>query len=177
MADREWYVVRVQSGREDTIRENLERRIKMTGMDQYISRVLVPAERVSEMKGGKTRVSKRKMYPGYILVEMIPHDEAWFAIRETPGIGDFIGAHGRPSAMNAGEIDKILEIMERQDDKPKLKINFEVGEGVKVKEGPFENFNGVVEEVVPSKGIVKVMLTIFGRSTPVELEYWQVEKT
>jgi transcriptional antiterminator NusG len=106
---------------------------------------------------------------------MEPNDEAWFAIRETPGIGDFIGAHGRPSAMNTGEIEKILEIMERQDEKPKLKISFAVGDGVKIKEGPFENFTGVVEEVVPAKGIVKVLLTIFGRSTQVELEYWQVE--
>ena len=173
--EKEWYVVRVQSGREDTIKDNLERRIKLTGMDKFISRVLVPSERVSEMKGGKTRVSKRKMYPGYILVEMEPNDEAWFAIRETPGIGDFIGAHGRPSAMSKEEIDKILEVMERQDDKPKLKINFKVGDSVKIKEGPFENFTGIVQEVVPSKGIIKVMLTIFSRSTQVELEYWQVE--
>ena len=96
--EKEWYVVRVQSGREDTIKDNLERRVKLTGMDKFISRILVPSERVSEMKGGKTRVSKRKMYPGYILVEMEPNDEAWFAIRETPGIGDFIGAHGRQCA-------------------------------------------------------------------------------
>ncbi|MBN2491166.1 MAG: transcription termination/antitermination factor NusG [Planctomycetes bacterium] len=173
--DKEWYVVRVQSGREDTIKENLERRIKLIGMDQYIARIVVPSERVSEMKGGKTRISKRKMYPGYILVEMEPNDEAWFAIRETPGIGDFIGAHGRPTPMSKEEVAKILDVMERQDEKPKLEIKFSAGDNVKIKEGPFENFTGVVQEVVPAKGIVKVMLTIFGRSTQVELEYWQVE--
>ena len=106
---------------------------------------------------------------------MEPNDEAWFAIRETPGIGDFIGAHGRPTPMGKDEIDKILEVMERQDEKPKLQINFKQGDGVKIKEGPFENFTGEVQEVIPSKGIIKVMLTIFGRSTQVELEYWQVE--
>jgi len=172
---KQWYVVRVQAGREDTIRENLEKKVKIRGLDGVVGRIIVPSERVSEVRGGKTKVSQRKIYPGYLLIEMDPHDEAWFMIRETPGIGDFIGAHGKPTPMADDEINKILSEMDRQAEKPKVKIGFKKGDNVKIKEGPFENFTGAVEEVVPTKGLVKVMITIFGRATSVELEYWQVE--
>ena len=172
---RRWYVVRVQSGRENTVQTALTRRLKVAGRQDAVPRVLVPVETITEVKGGKKRVTRRKIYPGYVMAEMELSDEVWFLIRETPGIGDFVGSHGRPVPMEPHEVDRILGDMERQEEKPRLKIEFEPGDSVKIKEGPFENFDGVVEEVVPTKGIVKVIVTIFGRATEVELEYWQVE--
>ncbi|GJM45493.1 MAG: transcription termination/antitermination protein NusG [Gemmatimonadota bacterium] len=170
-----WYVVRVQSGKEEQVRDNLEKRVKMLGLDEEVARVLVPTEKITVMKGGKRRVTQKKIFPGYIMVEMDKGDDVWFAIKETPGIGDFVGAHGEPVAMEDHEVDKILGDIERQEEKPKLKIEFKKGDSVKIKEGPFENFDGQVEEVMPTKGMVRVIVTIFGRPTPVELEYWQVE--
>lgn len=170
-----WYVLRVQSGREDRVAENLRRRIKAANLEEQIPRVLVPTETVSEIKGGKKRNYKRKIYPGYILCEMEITDDVWFLIRETSGIGDFVGAHGRPAPMEPHEVENVLGDMQRTSEKPKVKIQFQKGESVKIKEGPFESFDGIVDEVFPEKGIVKVIVTIFGRPTPVELEYWQVE--
>jgi transcriptional antiterminator NusG len=170
-----WYVVRVQSGKEEQVRDNLEKRISILGLDEYVSRVLVPTEKISVIKGGKRRVTQKKIFPGYIMVEMDRTDDVWFAIKETPGIGDFVGAHGDPVPMEDYEVDKILGDIKEQEEKPKLKIDFKKGDSVKIKEGPFENFDGLVEDVMPAKGMVKVIVTIFGRPTPVELEYWQVE--
>ena len=170
-----WYVLRVQSGREDRVCDNLSKRIKAASLEERIPRVLVPTETVSEIKGGKKKNYRRKIFPGYLLVQMDIDDDVWFLIRETTGIGDFVGAHGRPSPMETHEIDKLLGNMERTSEKPKVKIQFQKGESVKIKEGPFESFDGIVDEVYPDKGIVKVIVTIFGRPTPVELEYWQVE--
>jgi len=173
-----WYVLRVQSNKEDSVQENLEKRIKAAGLQKQIARVLVPTEKVSEMKGGKKRVTERKIYPGYVMVEMVMTDESWYLVRETPGIGDFVGGapNTRPMPMPKHEVDKMLgEADKIEEEQPKLKIAFLDGEAVKITEGPFENFNGVVQEVIPSKGLVKVEVTIFGRPTPVELEYWQIE--
>jgi len=170
-----WYVIRVQSGKEEKVRKALEKRINAAGAEEMISRVLVPTETVSEIKGGKKRVTKKKIFPGYIMVEMEDLDEALYLIRETPGVGDFVGAHMRPTPMAPHEVANLLGDMERQEETPKLKINFQKGESVKIKEGPFENFDGIVDEVNPEKGLVRVVVTIFSRPTPVELEYWQVE--
>ena len=170
-----WYVLRVQSGREGQVKEALEKRVKAAGMAETISKVLVPSEQISEIRSGKKKVKERKVYPGYLMVEMELNDDSWYLIRETPGIGDFLGSATQPVPMKPWEVDKILGEAESKEAKPKLKINFRVGESVKIKEGPFENFDGTVEEVIPSKGLVKVVVTIFGRPTPVELEYWQVE--
>jgi transcriptional antiterminator NusG len=170
-----WYVVRVQSGKEEQVRDNLEKRVKILGLEEHVSRVLVPTEKISVIKGGKRRVTQKKIFPGYIMVEMDRTDEVWFAIKETPGIGDFVGAHGDPVPMEDYEVDKILGDIKEQEEKPKLKIDFKKGDSVKIKEGPFENFDGLVDDVMPAKGMVKVIVTIFGRPTPVELEYWQVE--
>jgi len=170
-----WYVLRVQSGKEEQVKETLEKRVKMAGMEESISHVLVPSEQISEIRSGKRRVTERKIYPGYIMVEMELNDSTWYLIRETPGIGDILGSSSRPVPMKQHEVDKILGEAESKEAKPKLKIDFRAGESVKIKEGPFENFDGVVQEVIPSKGLVKVVVTIFGRPTPVELEYWQVE--
>jgi transcriptional antiterminator NusG len=171
----QWYVLRVQSGREDKIREAIERRVKGGGLTEHVQRVLVPTETVSEIKNGKRRVSRRKIFPGYLVLHMAMTDDVWYAIRDTPGVGDFLGAHGRPTLMQPHEVEKLLGEMETGAEKPKLKIEFQKGDSVKVKEGPFENFEGIVEEVQPTKGIVRVIVTIFGRPTPVDLEYWQVE--
>ena len=170
-----WFVLRVQSGREDRICENLQKRVRASGLEASIPKALVPTETVSEVKGGRKRNYRRKIYPGYLLVQMDLTDDVWFLIRETSGIGDFVGAHGRPAAMEPHEVEKLLGDMERSQEKPKIKIEFQKGESVKIKEGPFESFEGIVDEVFPDKGIVKVVVTIFGRPTPVELEYWQVE--
>ncbi|OHB69911.1 MAG: transcription termination/antitermination factor NusG [Planctomycetes bacterium RBG_16_41_13] len=178
---KEWFVLRVQSNREDKVRENLVERIRAQGLENLITNVLVPSEKISEVKGGKKRVSDRKIYPGYIMVEIevdekgqIPK-EVWFMIRETSGTGDFIGGQSKPAPMTKYEVEKLLSDLEQKEEKPRAKIEFNEGEKVRIKEGPFENYDGIVEEVLPACGRIKVMLTVFGRATPVELEYWQVE--
>jgi len=171
----EWYVLRVQSNREAKVRDALEKRVKMAGLEDRIAEIVVPSEQVTEIRGGKRRVTERKIYPGYIMVQMDMDEDTWFLVRETPGIGDFVGAHLKPVPMSKREVDKMLGQMEQKDEEPKLKIDFKVGDTVKIKEGPFENFDGVVEEVIPSKGLVRVVVTIFGRATRVELEYWKLE--
>lgn len=178
---KQWFVLRVQSGREDKVREALHKRIKSQGLETVITNVVVPTEKVSEIRGGKKTVRDRKIYPGYIMVEMETSEKgdvdekAWFLVRETPGIGDFLGLK-RPRPMLAHEVEKILVEATAVAEKPKIKIEFQKGDNVRVKEGPFENFEGVVDAVIPAKGQVKVTLTIFGRATQVELEYWQIEK-
>ncbi|MCG3133739.1 MAG: Transcription termination/antitermination protein NusG [Planctomycetes bacterium] len=170
-----WYVLRVQSGREDRICENLQKRVRAANLEASLPKALVPTEVVSEIKNGKKRNYRRKIYPGYLLVQMDLTDDVWFLIRETGGIGDFVGAHGRPAPMEPGDVEKLLGEMKATQEKPKVKIEFQKGESVKIKEGPFESFEGIVDAVIPEKGLVKVVVTIFGRPTPVELEYWQVE--
>ena len=168
----------MQSNKENSVREALEKRVKAAGFEREIATVLVPTEKISEIKGGKKRVSERKIYPGYVMVEMLINDDTWYLVRETPGIGDFVGGapNTKPTPMPQNEVDKILgEADKVEEDQPKLDIKFRENEAVKITEGPFENFNGVVQEVIPAKGLVKVEVTIFGRPTPVELEYWQIE--
>jgi len=176
-----WFVLRVQSGKEETVRKNLEKRIKAAGMEEIVPRILVPSEHVAEIRAGKRSERQRKKYPGYIFVAVetgdsnqVP-DDTWFLIRETPGIGDFVGPASRPSPMLDHEVEKMLSDEDRKDEAPKVEIGFQEGDSVKIKEGPFENFDGIVDEVYPNKGTVRVIVTIFGRGTPVELEYWQVE--
>ncbi len=172
----DWYILKVQSNREESIREGLLRRVAIAGLGYYFGEVIVPTEKVTEFKGGKKRVIKRKLYPGYIVVHMEINDDTWFLVRETPGIGDFTGAAGRPSPMLEHEVARIVAKQEEKSEKaPKLKIAFREGERVKIKEGTFENFEGDVETIDETNGRVTVMINIFGRSTPVELEYWQIE--
>jgi transcriptional antiterminator NusG len=172
----DWYILKVQSNREDSIREALWRRIKIAGMEQYFGDVIVPIEMVTEFKGGKRRVTKRKLYPGYLVIQMEINDDTWFLVRETPGIGDFTGAAGAPTPMLPHEVDRVLaKKEEKQDEAPKLKIGFQTGDRVKINDGTFENFEGEVDSIDETSGRVTVMINIFGRSTPVELEYWQVE--
>jgi transcriptional antiterminator NusG len=172
----DWYILKVQSNREESIKDGLLRRVAMHGLEYYFGDVIVPTEKVTEFKGGKRRVTKRKLYPGYIVVNMEINDDTWFLVRETPGIGDFTGAAGTPTPMLAHEVNRILaRAEEKSDEAPKLKINFNVGDRVKINEGTFENFEGEVDSIDQTNGRVTVMINIFGRSTPVELEYWQIE--
>jgi transcription termination/antitermination protein NusG len=172
----DWYILKVQSNREESIREGLLRRVAITGLGYFFDEVIVPTEKVTEFKGGKKKVIKRKLYPGYLVVHMEINDDTWFLVRETPGIGDFTGAAGRPSPMLPHEVSRIVAKQEEKSEKaPKLKIAFREGERVKIKEGTFENFEGDVESIDETNGRVTVMINIFGRSTPVELEYWQIE--
>ena len=170
-----WYVVRVASNREERVRDNLLARVKAAGKQERVRNVLVPTEKVAEIKGGKRREVQRKIFPGYILVEMFLDEETWYLVRGTAGIGDFVGSESMPTPMEPHEVEKLIGGMKSTEDRPKLDVKFKVGDKVKIKEGPFENFSGVVDEVNTQKGLVRVNVMIFGRETPVELEYWQVE--
>ena len=174
--ERHWYILKVQSNREDSIRDALERRIKIAGLEAFFGEIIVPTETVSEFKAGKKRVVKRKLYPGYIVVNMEINEDTWFLVRETPGIGDFTGSGGKPSPMKDHEVSRIVsKAEEKTDEAPKLKISCKPGDRVKITEGTFENFEGEVDGIDEQNGRVTVMINIFGRSTPVELEYWQIE--
>jgi transcription termination/antitermination protein NusG len=173
-----WYVLKVQSSREDTIRDALERRVKIQGLQRYFGRIVVPTEKITEIRNNKKRIVERKTYPGYIMVEMELNEKTWFVVRETPGVGDFVGAHGTPTKMTEAEVNQMLgqQTAAEAEAAPKVRIYVERGDRVKIKDGPFENFEGSVEEVIEARGLVKVMLIIFNRPTPVDLEYWQVER-
>ena len=176
IGEMQWYILKVQSNREDSTSEALRRRVMLQGMEKWFGEVVVPKEQVTDFKGGKKRVVSRKLYPGYILVQMILNDETWYVVRETGGIGDFTGSAGRPSPMLPHDVAKLLHKEEEQTaEAPRLKINFNKGDRVKINEGTFENFEGEVEQIDEANGRVTVMLSIFGRSTPVDIEYWQIE--
>lgn len=174
--NRKWYVVRVQSGREEQVRDGLVRRVKAAGLEDSITSVIVPTEKVTEIRGGRKTVREKKKYPGYIMVEMLQGRDTWFLVRETPGIGDFLGLK-EPIPMADHEVTRMLvEQSGAEEEKPRIKIDFQKGDTVRIKEGAFDNFDGIVEEINPQKGWIVVTITIFGRATRVELEYWQVEK-
>ena len=175
--NRRWYVVRVQSGREEQVKDGLLRRVNAANLQNRISNVIVPTEKVTEIRSGRKTVREKKLYPGYIMIEMEQDKDAWFLVRETPGIGDFLGLK-EPIPMADHEVNKMLsEQTEAEEDRPRIKIEVQKGDSVRVKDGPFENFDGIVEEVDAKNGRVKVSITVFGRSTPVDLEYWQLEKS
>jgi transcriptional antiterminator NusG len=174
----DWYILKVQSNREESIREGLQRRVSVAGFDSFFGEIIVPTEEVAEFKNGKKRIAKRKLYPGYIVVHMSINDDTWFLVRETPGIGDFTGSAGRPSPMSPHEVERIVQASMPEEDggEPmKTVIPFNVGDRVRIKEGTFENFEGDVDDVDEANGRMTVMINIFGRSTPVELEHWQIE--
>lgn len=176
-AQMDWYILKVQSNRENSIVDALHRRVAVAGLEPYFGEVIVPVEMVTEFKGGKKKVVKRKLYPGYIVVQMVVTEDTWFLVRETPGVGDFTGAGGKPTPMSRQDVDKIRPKVEADtSDSPRLKIDFKPTDKVKINDGTFENFEGEVSTIDEASGRVTVMINIFGRSTPVELEYWQVEK-
>ena len=177
-----WFVLRVASNKEDSVRQTLLRKIKIENYQELVNRILVPTEKIKTIKGGKQRVQQKKLYPGYVFVEMqleedgrIPQD-VFFLIKETTGVGDFIGTAGRPSPMSIPEIEKMLAASKPADEAPTIEMEFVKGDEIKIKEGPFENMEGKVDELMPDQGKVRVIVTIFGRATPLELEYWQIEK-
>ena len=175
-ASKDWFILKVQSNRETSIADALRRRIKVAGLDDFFEEIIVPVEKVTEFKAGKKRVTKRKLYPGYIVVHMSINDDTWFVVRETPGIGDFTGAAGSPTPMLPHEVQRIVAAtQEPADDKVRLKIGFKVGDRVKINEGTFNSFEGDVESIDEMNGRVIVVINIFNRSTPVDLEYWQIE--
>jgi transcriptional antiterminator NusG len=172
-----WYIVHAYSGMEKAVERNLRERIDRAGMQDKFGRVLVPTEEVVELKNGKKSVTERRIYPGYVLVEMEMADDTWHLVKHTSKVTGFIGgAKNRPAPISDAEVAKIVNQMQEGVDKPKPKVEWTVGELVRVKEGPFTDFNGAVEEVNYEKSKVKVSVTIFGRATGVELDFAQVEK-
>lgn len=173
---KKWYVIHTQTGSEEKVKAAIERRAEANSMKELFSQILIPTEQVSEVKEGKKKISQRKFFPGYVLIEMELTDGSWYLVKNTPGVTGFIGERAKPVALKEEEVQTILKQTEERKVKPTPKVIFEKGESVRVTDGPFTNFNGVIEELNPDKGKLKVSVTIFGRSTPVELEYWQVEK-
>ena len=177
----QWYVLRVASNKEEQVREALARKMEVEDI-KSVGRIIVPVEQVKRIRSGKQRVHKRKLYPGYVFMEMQAKDDgrmpddAWFVIKETMGVGDFVGTDGIPTAMRDTDVAKMLQEAEKPEDVPSIKVEFAKGDIVKIREGAFENFEGAVESIDAERGIVQVIVTIFGRSTPLDIEYWQIEK-
>ena len=176
--DLRWYVVHAYSGMEKAVERNILERITRAGMQSKFGRILVPMEEVVEIKNGQKKTTERKFFPGYVLVEMVMEDDTWHLIKHTNKVTGFVGgAKNRPAPISEAEVLKIVNQMQEGTEKPRHKVEFVVGEYVRVKEGPFTDFNGSVEDVNYEKSKVRVSVTIFGRSTPVELEFSQIEKT
>ncbi len=177
-----WFVLRVASNKESSVRETLLRKVQIEKMVHLVGRILVPTEKTKTVKAGKQKITETKLYPGYVFVEMkleddgrIPQD-VFFLIKETTGVGDFVGTAGRPTAMKEHEIQKMLLDSRKPEDQPSVKLVFQKGEHVQIKEGPFQSYEGTVDELLPEKGLVRVLVTIFGRQAPIELEEWQIGK-
>lgn len=178
----QWYFVRCQSGREDSICKQLLKRISTAGLQEMVPQILVPVERVTDLRGGKKRIVNKKLYPGYLMIQADIEDpdspdviNARATLRGTRGFGDFLGMGGDPTPLSEGEVTSILSRMSETEERPQVAISLKKGDVVKVKSGAFDGFDGCIDEVNPDKGTVKVIVTIFGRPTPVELEYWEVE--
>jgi len=179
----QWFALHVLAGKEQKVRDSIQKRLKIDEMEPYIKEVLLPMERVVEVRGGKKTVTNRKLHPGYLYIEMALLDDnrrllekPWYFIKGIDGVIGFIGGE-RPAEVELEEINTIKSAISDAEDTEKPKVHFEVGETVKINDGPFLNFSGLIEEIEPDKGKLKVTVDIFGRKTPVELEYWQVEKT
>ncbi len=177
--DMRWYILKVQFNREDTIRESLEKRIRLSSLASSFGEILVPTEDVVEFtRAGKRRVVKRKLYPGYLVIRMIINDDTWFLVRETGGVGDFTGSGGKPTPMSDADVERILKMAYPDADEeqvPKTTIPFRPGDRIRVKEGNFQSLEGDVDRIDEANGRVTVIISIFGRSTPVELDHWQIE--
>jgi len=178
----QWYVLKVASNKEKKVKDSLQMRVDMQGLDDIIGRIEVPVEQVKRIRGSKQTVYEKKLYPGYVFMEMevtneskVP-DRAWFMIREVVGAGDFINTGGIPTPMKDTDVARILHEVSTPDDTPIIKVDFEKDDRIKIREGAFESFEGVVDSIDQERGIVKVIVSIFGRSTPLDIEYWQIEK-
>lgn len=171
-----WYIVHTQTGSEDKVKASIENKVTSLSLQESISKVVIPTEQVSEVRSGKKKISQRKFFPGYIMVEMELSEQTYLLIKSLPGVTGFIGLGKKPMPLPQKEVENILKRTQETQAKPSPKIVFEKGEQVRVTEGPFVNFNGTIDEIHPERGKLKVSVSIFGRATPVELEYWQVEK-
>jgi transcriptional antiterminator NusG len=177
-----WYVLRVAANKEEQVKEALKRKVEIENLGAIIGRIEVPVEHVKRIRGHKQTVHKRKLYPGYVFMEMEPtddgraHEKAWFMIKETADVGDFIGTEGIPTPMRDTDVAKMLLEAEKPEAAPSIKVEFKKGDMIKIREGAFENFEGTVDSIDPQRGVIKVIVTIFGRSTPLDIEYWQIEK-
>ena len=169
-----WYVVHTYSGYENKVKANLEKRIESMNMEEKIFRILVPMEDEIEMKDGKKKISKRKIFPGYVLVEMFMTDDSWYVVRNTPGVTGFVGSGSKPIPLEDAEAKQIIRQLGGEE--IRTRINFSVGENVRVISGPFENFIGMIDEINMEKSKIRVIISMFGRETPIELEFTQIEK-
>ena len=178
----QWYVLRVASNKEEHVKEALLQKVQREDMGDVVSRIEVPVERVKRIRGSKQTIHRRKLYPGYVFMEMEPGEagqvpeKVWFMIKETSGVGDFIGTEGIPTPIRDSDVAKMLSEAEKPDEAPSIKVEFEKGEQIKIREGAFANFEGTVDSIDSERGIVKVIVMIFGRATPLDIEYWQIEK-
>ncbi|MHC4482289.1 MAG: transcription termination/antitermination protein NusG [Planctomycetota bacterium] len=178
----QWYVLRVAANKEVQVKEALLQKVKREDLTNIVGRIEVPVEMVKRIRSGKQTVHRRKLYPGYVFMEMNPTEDgrvpekAWFMIKETSDVGDFIGAEGIPTPMRDTDVAKMLLEAEKPEEAPSIKVEFKRGDLIKIREGAFENFEGTVDSIDPERGLVKVIVTIFGRSTPLDIEYWQIEK-
>jgi len=178
-----WYVLRVASNKEEQVREALQRKVAIEGLEERVGRILVPTLKEKRMKGGVLRVVERKLYPGYVFVEMACEEDGavaekvWFMVKETTGVGDFIGSDGKPTSMPEHDVVQMLAASEKAEEQPGLSgLNIQIGDQVKITDGAFESYEGEVEAVDERRGMVNVVVSIFGRMTPVEVGYWQLEK-
>lgn len=171
----EWYVVHTYSGYENKIKVDLTKRVESMNMQDKIFDVIIPEEQEVEYKGGKKKVTSKRIFPGYVIVNMIMEEDSWYVVRHTPGVTGFVGSGNKPVPLMPVEINKILKQMGLIESKPKI-IDIDIGENIRVKTGPFANFEGVVRELLPDRGKVRVNISMFGRETPVELDYEQIDK-
>lgn len=171
---RAWYVVHCYSGYENRVKKTLERRIESMGMQDKIFRVVVPVEEEVELRDGKRRTVERRLFPGYILVDMILTEESWYVVRNTPNVTGFVGTGNKPTPLSQEQVDKILQRLESEA--PRVKVSYRVGQKVRIVEGPFADFIGVVDEIYPDKGRVRILVSIFGRETPMEVDFLQIER-
>ena len=178
----QWYVLRVAANKEMQVKETLMQKVEKEALADIVGRIEVPVEQVRRIRGSKQTVHKRKLYPGYVFMEMEPaedgrvQEKTWFMIKETSGVGDFIGTEGVPTPMRDTDVAKMLLEVEKPEESPSIKVEFAKGDMIKIREGAFENFEGTVDSIDTERGIVKVIVTIFGRPTPLDIEYWQIEK-
>lgn len=173
---KKWYVVHTQTGSEEKVKTTLEGRVAAQGMQDQIEKIIIPTEQISEIRSGKRKISQRKFFPGYLLVEMDFNENTYMLVKGTTGITGFIGLGKKPMPLPQNEVDNILKRTQETQTKPSPKVMFEKGEQIRVNEGPFVNFSGTVEEINAEKGKMKISVSIFGRATLVELEFWQIEK-
>lgn len=177
--DMHWYVLKVTAGREEQIKDSILKRARLRGLEDCFGEIIIPTEKVTEHRGGRKRVTEQKLYAGYMIIQMVMNDDTWMLVRETPGVSDFLAAQPgkKPLPMTDEEVEKMLgRVREVATEEPRLRVNYNKGDVVKIKEGPFENFQGVVEEILEDKGLVRVIVEIFGRQTPIEVAHWQLEK-